>query len=141
MAHSEHRELIRERLIEVRGTLTQSLAITVRAAQQAGELRSDLHAQDIAAFVFSAWQGAMLRMKADRGPEPLQQFKHVLFTVIKPASTAPRSRNAQLRRLAASAARADMRLRWSRGRPRGAGARCVLVWRRLATMVATHNSA
>ena len=78
----EHSELLRVHLVEVCGKLTHSFAAVVRAGQATGEIRSDLGADDVATFLLAAWEGAMMRMKVDRSPQPIEQFKRVLFAVI-----------------------------------------------------------
>jgi len=82
---AEQSELLRTHLIEVCGELTSSFAEAVRAGQQAGEIRSDLDAADMAVFILASWQGAMMRMKVDRSPRPIEQFRRILFaTVLAP---------------------------------------------------------
>jgi TetR/AcrR family transcriptional repressor of nem operon len=86
---AEQSGLLRNRLVEVYGSLSQSFAETVRAGQALGEIRNDLEADDVAMFLLSSWQGAMMRMKVDRSPKPIEQFKRVLFaTVLQGAGTA-----------------------------------------------------
>ena len=48
-------------------------------AQQAGDLSASEDPAEIAAFLYNAWQGALLRMKATADDRPLQQFKRVVF--------------------------------------------------------------
>ena len=78
----EHSELLRTRLVEICGKLTHSFAEVVRAGQGMGEIRSDLDADDVATFLLAAWEGAMMRMKVDRSPLPIEQFKRVLFASV-----------------------------------------------------------
>jgi TetR/AcrR family transcriptional repressor of nem operon len=78
----EHSELLRQHLVDVCRSLTQSFASTVRAAQAAGDIRSDLDADDVATFLLASWEGAMMRMKVDRSPKPIEQFKRVLFATV-----------------------------------------------------------
>lgn len=80
----EHSELLRTHLVEICRALTSSFADTVRAGQDEGEIRSDLDADDIAAFILASWEGAMMRMKVDRSPAPIEQFKRVLFATLAP---------------------------------------------------------
>jgi TetR/AcrR family transcriptional repressor of nem operon len=75
-------DVLRDCLVEVCGSLTQSFADVVRAGQAQGEIRSDLDADDIATFLLSSWQGAMMRMKVERSRKPLDQFKRVLFAAV-----------------------------------------------------------
>lgn len=79
---SEHSELLRVHLSAICSSLTQSFAEVVRAGQARGEIRSEIEADDMAVFILSSWQGAMMRMKVDRFPRAIEQFKHVLFTTI-----------------------------------------------------------
>lgn len=79
---SEHSELLRERLVQIFQMLTRPFADAVRAAQAAGEMRDDVDAEEVADVLLSAWQGAMLRMKVERSPEPLDRFKRVLVATL-----------------------------------------------------------
>ena len=93
---TEQSDLLRNTLVGVCGSLTGSFAEAVRAGQDVGEIRSDLDAEDIATFLLASWQGAMMQMKVDRSPEPLEQFKRVLFaTVLSPPSKAARRKRAR----------------------------------------------
>lgn len=51
----------------------------IRAAQEAGEVSEDFDAEDIGAFLFNGWQGAMLRAKATSSSEPFEQFIDLVF--------------------------------------------------------------
>ncbi|GAB0120153.1 TetR family transcriptional regulator [Acidisoma sp. 7E03] len=79
---SEHSELLRAHLAEICNSLTQSFAEVVRAGQARGEIRREIEADDMAVFILSSWEGAMMRMKVDRSPRAIEQFKRVLFSVI-----------------------------------------------------------
>jgi len=93
---AEQSDLLRAYLVEVCASLTRSFTECVRAGQAIGEIRSDLDAEDIATFLLASWQGAMMRMKVDRSPKPLEQFKRVLFaTVLSPAAKPPRLKRAR----------------------------------------------
>jgi TetR/AcrR family transcriptional repressor of nem operon len=48
-------------------------------AQQAGELSTDEDPDELAAFIYNSWQGALVRMKATGSDRPLQQFRRVIF--------------------------------------------------------------
>jgi TetR/AcrR family transcriptional repressor of nem operon len=64
-----------ERLIQVVATLLQ-------AAQDQGTLPARLSPDATARFIISAWQGALIRMKAAAGPEPLDNFLTMIFEVL-----------------------------------------------------------
>ena len=84
---AEHSELLRERLGQIFRNLTQPFAEAVRAAQAVGEVRNDVDAEDVADVLLAAWNGAMLRMKVDRSPEPLDRFKRVFLATLLIAPT------------------------------------------------------
>jgi TetR/AcrR family transcriptional regulator, transcriptional repressor for nem operon len=72
-------ELLRERLSQAferwEGTLREVL---IEAASESA-LPAGLNADDAAAFILNAWEGALLRMKAERSPLPLQVFMRSIF--------------------------------------------------------------
>lgn len=86
---AEHSEVLRQRLATAFDGLTQLFARTVRAAQVAGEMRSDLGAEDIAAVLMASWQGAMLQMKVERSPAPILRFRRVLLASFLAAPPPP----------------------------------------------------
>jgi TetR/AcrR family transcriptional repressor of nem operon len=50
----------------------------LQQAQQQGELASTDDVDALAGFIFTAWEGALLRMKTDKSAAPLEQFlQHV----------------------------------------------------------------
>ena len=82
---AEHSELLRGRLVQIFGSLTQSFAGVIRAAQAAGEVRDDLDAEELAGVLIAAWHGAMLRMKVERRREPIDRFQRVFVaTLLRP---------------------------------------------------------
>ena len=86
---TEQSDLLRAYLVEVCDSLTRSFTECVRAGQAVGEIRSDLDPDDVATFLLASWQGAMMRMKVDRSPKPLEQFKRVLFATVLSAPSKP----------------------------------------------------
>ncbi len=88
-----HSDAIRERLVQIFTQWKRPFAEAIRSAQASGELRADLDPDDLAEFLIAGWHGAMLRMKVDRSPEPLERFQRVLFAVVlvppSPGSTFP----------------------------------------------------
>lgn len=50
------------------------LATCLREASERGDLPRDRDPEALAAFVFNAWEGALLRMKAAKGVDPLRNF-------------------------------------------------------------------
>jgi len=56
-----------------------SLAYCLRAAVKAGEIPPSTDCDELAAFILASVQGARLLAKAQRNPQPVERFKHVLF--------------------------------------------------------------
>jgi TetR/AcrR family transcriptional repressor of nem operon len=55
-----------------------------RGSLGAGEIDSKFEAIDLAEFLLASWEGAILRMKVERGPAALDRFKDIVFeTVLK----------------------------------------------------------
>ncbi len=79
---AEHSEAIRQRLSEIFAEWTPPFAGVIRQAQVAGEIRADLDAGEAGAALLEAWHGAMLRMKIDRTPAPLNRFKHLILPAL-----------------------------------------------------------
>jgi TetR/AcrR family transcriptional regulator, transcriptional repressor for nem operon len=87
---AEHSEPLRTRLAEIFGGWRQPFAECLDEAAAAGQitLDGDLPALDLADFLLASWQGAILRMKVERSPEPLERFTRIVFsTVLREPST------------------------------------------------------
>jgi TetR/AcrR family transcriptional repressor of nem operon len=74
--------LVRDRLAGVFAAWTQMLAGCIREAQAAGELRANLDAETVAAFLIDAFEGAVLRTKVDRDGTALRRFEAIVFSTI-----------------------------------------------------------
>lgn len=72
-------ERFRCRLEEVFHDWLGLFARCLHEAQKSGELNPGLDPQLLAGFLLSGWEGAILRAKVMRSPEPLKQFVSVLF--------------------------------------------------------------
>jgi TetR/AcrR family transcriptional regulator, transcriptional repressor for nem operon len=79
---SEHSEVIRQRLVAIFAEVQESLAYCLRAAITAGELPPNFNCEEIAGFIISSMQGAILLSKAQRSAEPFDRFKRVLFAMV-----------------------------------------------------------
>ncbi len=79
---SEHSERIRQRLITVFAEWTPAFGEVIRLGQSAGEVRADIDPEELGAALLEAWHGAMLRMKVDRSPAPLERFMRVTFPAL-----------------------------------------------------------
>jgi TetR/AcrR family transcriptional repressor of nem operon len=75
-------ELLRTRLAEIFADWKAPFAACIAEAQSAGEIAADFEAADLADFLIASWQGAILRMKVERSPEPLERFKTIAFATV-----------------------------------------------------------
>jgi TetR/AcrR family transcriptional repressor of nem operon len=76
---SEESEAIRTRLVSVLAENQASVAYCLEAAIDAGELAPNTDVQELAGFIVSSLQGAILVAKAQRSPIPVERFERVLF--------------------------------------------------------------
>jgi TetR/AcrR family transcriptional repressor of nem operon len=79
---SDNSEAIRTRVVEIFGETRAALAYCLRRAVAAGEITRLIDCEDIAAFIVSSLQGAILLAKAHRSPEPVERFKRILFAMV-----------------------------------------------------------
>jgi TetR/AcrR family transcriptional regulator, transcriptional repressor for nem operon len=79
---SDQSKLIRKRLTEIFGYINESIVYCLKAAVNAGELQPSTDVDEIARFLYSSWQGAVLQSKVDQSIKPLERFKRVLLTQI-----------------------------------------------------------
>lgn len=77
-----HSERFRVRLSEIFIEWRAPFAACIAEGQAAGDITTAFSADDLADFLLASWQGAMLRMKVERGPEPLERFKRIVFATI-----------------------------------------------------------
>jgi TetR/AcrR family transcriptional repressor of nem operon len=79
---SDHSEAIRGKVVRIFGELRQSVAACLQAAVAAGELAPATDCEEIAAFIVSSMQGAILLAKAERSAAPIERFRRLLFSKI-----------------------------------------------------------
>src|SRR5258707_4892634 len=79
---SEQSELIRQRLTGMFKDVNESIVHCLKAAVDAGELSASTDVRELASFIYSSWQGAILQSKVDQSIKPLERFKKVLFSQI-----------------------------------------------------------
>ncbi len=72
----------REKLNHSLEGLARFIARLLQEAGERGELPARLEPEATARYILSAWQGALIRMKAVAGPEPLDTFQHMTFAVL-----------------------------------------------------------
>lgn len=54
----------------------------IAEAQRTGAIRNRLPASVLAQFVLNSWEGALLRMRADKNDAPLKEFVDVVFSSV-----------------------------------------------------------
>ena len=62
--------------------LESVLLSCLQEAQDSGDLDKEKNIDKLAQFIYNSWNGAVLRMKASRSPEPLNIFREMLTEVL-----------------------------------------------------------
>jgi TetR/AcrR family transcriptional repressor of nem operon len=75
-------ELLRQRLEAIFQEWRAPFASCIADAQTAGEIEAMFDPMDLAEFLLASWEGAILRMKVERGPAALDRFKNIIFQTI-----------------------------------------------------------
>lgn len=76
---ADQNERFRARLDEIFAGWKQLFAACLHEAQQTGALRADCECDVMASFILSGWEGAILRAKVMKSPQPLHDFIQILF--------------------------------------------------------------
>jgi TetR/AcrR family transcriptional repressor of nem operon len=74
--------LLRQRLEAIFQEWRAPFASCITEAQAIGEIDSTFDPMDLAEFLLASWEGAILRMKVERGPAALERFKKVVFQTV-----------------------------------------------------------
>ena len=77
-------ESFRARLLGVFADWQARFARCLKAAQDAGELSRESDCDELAAFFWIGWEGAVLRAKLERSGAPLELFGRVFFAGLRP---------------------------------------------------------
>lgn len=77
-----HSEPLRSRLAEIFQEWRAPFAECIAEAQVQGEIDDRFSAADLADFLLASWEGAILRMKVERDPAPLERFKTIAFATV-----------------------------------------------------------
>jgi TetR/AcrR family transcriptional repressor of nem operon len=75
-------ELLRTRLAEIFAEWRAPFAACIAEGQGAREIATTFAPEDLAEFLLSSWEGAILRMKVERNAEPLERFKRIAFATV-----------------------------------------------------------
>jgi TetR/AcrR family transcriptional repressor of nem operon len=79
---TSHSKLLRQRLQAIFREWRTPFASCIADAQAAGEIDSSFDPTDLAEFLLASWEGAILRMKVERGPAPLERFRKIVFQTV-----------------------------------------------------------
>jgi TetR/AcrR family transcriptional repressor of nem operon len=79
---TSHSQLLRDRLEAIFHEWRTPFAACIAEAQAIGEIDSTFDPTDLAEFLLSSWEGAILRMKVERGPAALERFKKIAFQTV-----------------------------------------------------------
>ncbi len=75
----------RDRLMSAVNIMVDGYSGLLAEAQKDGEIPQQLNVREAAYFLVSSWHGALLHMKAIKGPEPLENHKRFIFDhVLRP---------------------------------------------------------
>ena len=72
-------ETLRARLGEIFAEWRSPFAACIAEGQAIGEIDGAFAPEELAEFLLSSWEGAILRMKVERNGEPLERFKRIAF--------------------------------------------------------------
>ncbi len=75
-------KLLRQRLEAIFQEWRAPFASCIAEAQTIGEIDSTFDPVDLAEFLLASWEGAILRMKVERGPAALERFKNIVFQTV-----------------------------------------------------------
>jgi TetR/AcrR family transcriptional repressor of nem operon len=75
-------KVLRHRLEAMFQEWRAPFASCIAEAQTAGEIDSTFDPIDLAEFLLASWEGAILRMKVERGPAALDRFKNIAFQTV-----------------------------------------------------------
>jgi TetR/AcrR family transcriptional regulator, transcriptional repressor for nem operon len=79
---SSESKLLRQRLEAIFQEWRAPFASCIAEAQTIGEIDSTFDPTDLAEFLLSSWEGAILRMKVERGPAAIDRFKKIVFQTV-----------------------------------------------------------
>lgn len=80
---ADNSEIIRLKIKHVLLKYTQMIERVLEEAQQQGDISAGKDTKVMAEFVFNAWEGSLMRMKASKCREPLDAFLQMLPTIYR----------------------------------------------------------
>jgi TetR/AcrR family transcriptional repressor of nem operon len=79
---ADHSPKLRSQLKTVFGGWQQGIADVLREAIDRGDLPRSTKPDELAGFLLNSYEGALVRMKAEKSDEPLHTFLHFAFNVL-----------------------------------------------------------
>jgi TetR/AcrR family transcriptional repressor of nem operon len=79
---ADHNPKLQSQLQAVFGGWQESIAEVLREAVERADLARSTKPDELAAFLLNSYEGALVRMKAERSDKPLQNFLHFAFNVL-----------------------------------------------------------
>ena len=79
---ADSNERFRSRLDEIFNSWKRSFSACLQEAQIRGELSGEVDPDALACFILSGWEGAILRAKVMKSPQPIRDFIQVLFATV-----------------------------------------------------------
>ncbi len=76
---ADHSVLLREHLVEHLDAWSHFFENCIAEAQEQGTVSRGISASVLGRFVLNSWEGALLRMRAEKSDAPLIEFKDVIF--------------------------------------------------------------
>jgi TetR/AcrR family transcriptional regulator, transcriptional repressor for nem operon len=75
-------QLLRQTLEAIFQEWRAPFVACIAEAQAIGEMDSTFDPTDLAEFLLASWEGAILRMKVERGPAALERFRSIIFQTV-----------------------------------------------------------
>ena len=79
---TDDNEALRLRVVEMLDDVTASVEFCLKAAVKAGEIPAGTKTKELAGYITSSFQGAILMSKAYRSVAPIERFKKILLASI-----------------------------------------------------------
>jgi TetR/AcrR family transcriptional regulator, transcriptional repressor for nem operon len=79
---SSQSKLLRRRLESIFREWRTPFAECIAEGQSIGEIDSTFDPVDLAEFLLTSWEGAILRMKVERSPAALERFRKIAFQTV-----------------------------------------------------------
>lgn len=75
-------KLMRQRLEAIFTEWRAPFVACIAEGQAIGEIDETFDPKELAEFLLASWEGAILRMKVERGPAPLERFRRIIFQTV-----------------------------------------------------------